>query len=86
MRVQEEMKQRGLSLDVAYMNYSYMVLSNGYKLSIKSSTKPTRIGNREYYRINYAEGSTHKKCDFIICRCGTNQRNTQLIIPSHIMP
>jgi hypothetical protein len=85
MKVGEKMKSLGLPHNIKTSGNSYIISTNGYKLGLRISSKPTLINNREYFRINNAVGAK-ELLDFIVCVCRQGAKDTYFIIPSTAMP
>lgn len=85
IKVGEKMKSLGLPYNIKTNGNSYIISTNGYKLGLRVSSKPTLINNREYFRINNAMGAK-EHLDFVVCVCRKGAKDTFFIIPSTAMP
>jgi hypothetical protein len=85
MNVGEKMKSIGLPYKIINKGNAYTILSNGYKLGLRISSKPTIIGKKRYYRINNAMRA-NGPMDFFVCICRNRSKDTHFIIPSNAMP
>lgn len=85
MKAKEKMRSMGISSDLTNEGRKYMLLTNGQKLILKSSSKPTRIGRKQYFRIHYSALSS-MDCDFLICLCGDKEEGIFYVIPKGAMP
>jgi hypothetical protein len=85
MRVGEKMRSLGLPCNTAIKGNSYTILTNGYKLGLRISCKPTMIGRKEYYRFNKPARS-NEHIDFFVCICRRGSKDIHFIIPSNVMP
>jgi hypothetical protein len=62
-----------------------MILTNGYRLGLRSSSKPILIRKMQYFRFNSGSRS-NEDFDFFVCLCRTERGDVYFIIPSSIMP
>ena len=85
MKMGERMNSLGLPHSIKTNGNSYIISTNGYKLGLRISSKPTLINNREYFRINNAVGAK-EHLDFVVCVCKKGAKDTFFIIPSTAMP
>ncbi|MBW1706884.1 MAG: AraC family transcriptional regulator [Deltaproteobacteria bacterium] len=85
VKVSQKIKSMGIIADIINEQHKYMILTNRHKLIVKTSVKPTKIGSREYYRINYT-GPKNMDCDFLVCLCGERKDETHFVIPWDVLP
>ncbi len=79
------LRSMGIMGDISPETPKHVVLENGYKLILKFSLKSTKLGKKQYYKINYAK-SPYMDCDFFVCLCGDSEGGTHYIIPRDTMP
>jgi methylphosphotriester-DNA--protein-cysteine methyltransferase len=85
MNVREKMESLGLDCNINNEGNSYIILSNGYILGLRISSKPTVIGRKQYYRINNVTRA-NEHTDFFICICRKRSGDIHFVIPSNAMP
>ena len=85
VKVKEKMESIGLSSHITKKKYGYMILTNGYKLALRSTSKPRKKGRKQYFHIS-TKSSTIFDCDFFICLCQLPEKTTYYVIPSDAMP
>ncbi len=85
VKVKEKMESMGLSSHITKKKYGYMILVNGYRLSLRSSSRPRKKGRKQYFRIS-TKSSTNFECDFFICLCQSREKSIFYVIPSDAMP
>jgi hypothetical protein len=83
--VKKKIKSMGLLSDGEAREGLSLTLSNGYKLAIRATSTPVRIGKKQYYRINNSKCAI-RDFDFFICLCKQYKEDIHFIIPSDIMP
>jgi hypothetical protein len=81
----KRLKSMGIMCNISAETPKHVVLENGYKLILKFSLRSTKLGKKQYFRINYAK-SPHVDCDFFVCLCGDSNGGTHYIIPRDTMP
>ena len=85
MKVRKKMKSLGLDATVMIKGRSYIILNNGYKLALRATSKPVKIGKKQYFKINN-EKCTNGYFDFFICLCRNQKEDIHYVIPSNVMP
>lgn len=85
MAVKKKMESLGIPSQIKSEGRKYRLVTNGYKVVLKSSARPTRIGRKEYFRINYT-GLDDRDCDFFICLCGDQAEKVHYVIPREALP
>jgi hypothetical protein len=84
-KVSEKVKSMRLNATIENNGHSYIVLNNGYKIDLRISSTPVKIGKKQYFRINVSKCAT-SDFDFFICLCRNEKEDTYFIIPSNEMP
>ena len=84
-RVVERMKSFGIPTDVKRRGRASLILSNGCKVALKVSSSPVTINRRQYFHFNN-NGCSCPDCDFFICICVHEGKETYYVIPAHAMP
>ncbi len=84
-RVREKMSSHGISTDVKRRGRASLILSNGCKVALKISSSPVTINQRQYFHFNN-NGCSCPDCDFFICICMHENKETHYVIPAHAMP
>ncbi len=82
MQVSEKMKSMGIISNISD-GAPYMILTNGHKLALKSSSRPVMINGKQYYR--FAKGA-NSDVDFFVCLCRKENEDIHFIIPADAMP
>jgi hypothetical protein len=59
--------------------------TNGYKLALRSTSKPVFVGRKRYFRISHGI-HPNGHCNFFICLCRNNGKIVHYVIPRHAMP
>lgn len=85
MKIAKKMKSLGLVYNIAKKGRSHIILTNGYKLAFRTTSRPVMIRKKQYLRINNLK-RTDKDADFLICLCRTDRENIHFIIPSSVVP
>lgn len=84
-RVVEKMRSFGIPTDVKRRGRASLILSNGCKVALKISSSPVTINRRQYFHFNNS-GCSCPDCDFFICICIHEGKETYYVIPAHAMP
>lgn len=83
-KVIERMNSMGIDSEI-WDGPPFMILTNGYKLSLKVSSKPVMIGRRQYYLFRIGK-KANPNVDFYICLCKGEKEDSHYIIPSNVIP
>ena len=81
----QRLRSIGIMCDISAETPKHVLLDNGYKVILKFSSKSTKLGKKQYFKINYAK-SPDTDCDFFVCLCGDSEERTHYIIPRNTMP
>lgn len=84
-KIAEKMKSLGLVCNIANRGRSHIILTNGYKLAFRTTSRPVMIRKKQYLRINNLRW-TDTDADFLICLCRTQKEDVHFIIPSNVVP
>jgi hypothetical protein len=85
IKLGEKIKYMGVTYNIPNRGRSNMILTNGYRLGLRSSSKPILIRKIQYFRFNNGT-RTNEDFDFFICFCRTKKGDVYFIIPSSVMP
>lgn len=85
LQITDKMRSMGFNPNVSNTGPLYMILENGYKLALRTTSTPIMIGKKKYYRITNAKAAS-VDFDFFICLCKNEMEDTHFIIPSYAMP
>ena len=85
MDVTEKMKSLGFVPHMTSKGSAFTLFANGYKLALRSTSKPIWVGGRRYFRISHGNRFSGN-CDFFICLCRNNGNVIHYVIPRYAMP
>ncbi len=85
MKIAEKMKSLGLVYNIANRGRSHIILTNGYKVAFRTTSRPITIRKKQYFRINNLR-RTDADADFLICLCRTDKKDIHFVIPSDVLP
>lgn len=85
MQVTEKMRSLGFVPHMTSKGSAFTLFANGYKLALRSTSKPIFVGRNRYFRISHGNRS-NGKCDFFICLCRNNGKSIHYVIPRDSMP
>ncbi|MCK5244384.1 MAG: hypothetical protein KAJ90_03855 [Desulfobacterales bacterium] len=83
IKVTEKMESMGLSSHLTTRKHVHEIWTNGYKLVLRTTSKPVMIGTKRYFRIS---NKINPDYDFIICVCKDNEKDIHYVIPQRAMP
>jgi len=85
LKVSEKMKSVGLDANIENRGRSFIILNNGYRLDLRVTSTPVRIGRQNYFRFNIAK-RVDINFDFFICLCRNRGEDVHFIIPFDFLP
>ena len=85
IKVGEKIKYMGVTYNIPDRGRSNMILANGYRLGLRTSSKPILIRKMQYFRFNNG-ARTNEDFDFFVCLCRAKKGDVYFIIPSSVMP
>jgi hypothetical protein len=85
IKVGEKIESMGVTYNIPYRGRANIILANGYRLGLRSSSKPILIRQKHYFRFNNGT-RTDEDFDFFICLCRAKKGDVYFIIPSSVMP
>ncbi len=84
MKINEKMKSMGMD-SLIIDGPPFMILTNGYKLAVKVSSKPVMLGRKMYHLFRNGR-SVNTEVAFFVCLCINEKKDTHFVIPPSAMP
>jgi hypothetical protein len=84
MKINEKMKSMGMD-SLIIDGPPFMILTKGYKLAVKVSSKPVMLGRKMYHLFRNGR-SVNTEVDFVVCLCRNEEEDNHFIIPPKAMP
>ena len=85
-KVRAKMMSMGFHPEIETRGRTSRILVNGYRLGLKLSRRPRKVGTRDYFNINQKNCFEGEHCDFFICLLKRKCNETHFIIPQTVMP